>query len=120
MTSQSVILGAHVFDALWMELSDLLGTAATAALLRRSCGRAARKNPSIEPIEIRREGLAYTYQLPDAWRDPAHPRGLQTLKAIVVELCPLLTDLTDQVVIRRLRAAPLLAESGLFSEVPLK
>src|SRR5260221_10055887 len=62
---------AALFALLWDGLADLLGTAASATLLRRAAQRAAPRDPELAELEIVRENLEYRYTLPSAWSDPA-------------------------------------------------
>lgn len=105
---------AIVFTLLWNALSDLLGTAAAAILLRRAAQRAARRNPELDELAIVRENLEYRYSLPSAWREETtvKPRGLLHL---VGELMPLLVDLTGPVAARHLAGIRELREWGIVT-----
>src|SRR5258708_26134687 len=56
-----------LFTILWDALADLLGTAATAALLKRAARRAAVRSPELDEVVIQRQGLAYRYTCPARW-----------------------------------------------------
>ena len=93
---------AVLFDSLWESLADLLGTAATATLLRRAIKRASadhRKLPKVIVINA----IAYEYELPNTWRQPNRPEALEALRALAGELGRLLVQLTGPVVVRRLQ-----------------
>ena len=100
---------AALFNLLWLALSDLLGTAATATLIRRSIKRAAVRAPELLTIAVSRERFEYRCALPPGWN---HAQGLRELAR---ELGPLLFELTGPVVIQRLRGIPELERSGVFS-----
>ena len=103
---------AALFTILWDALADVLGTAATATLLRRAAGRAARRAPELGELVIKRETLDYVYQTPPAWEDGlGDPPG--ALRELVSELRPLLVDLTGTVIINHLARIPALREHGL-------
>jgi hypothetical protein len=104
---------AHLFDILWESLADVLGSAATATLLRRSLRRLEPQAPGLEGLTNTRERFEYGYVVPDAWRQSDGP-GLEGLRALVCELTPLLEELTGSVVLRRLKAIPELARCDLF------
>jgi hypothetical protein len=92
---------AALFDKLWTTLADLLGSAATATLLRRAAKRAAAAAPELATLVIRREGLGYEYTVPPAWRAEALATA-PALGALVEALCPLLIELTGPVIVARL------------------
>ncbi len=106
-----------LFQALWDELVSLVGTPATAALVRRGVKRAtARSGDSAWPV-VRREGLEYSFATPDDWKDPARRDAVDQLRALVREdLDPLFRDLTGPVIARRLSRVPALVGAGLAAE----
>src|SRR5579864_4385133 len=77
---------AALFTLLWDALVDLLGTASTAALLRRAAHRANRAHPELGEVEVQvvREGLEYRYTLPGAWQVPG-PAADRALRRLVAE-----------------------------------
>ena len=97
----SRVAPAHVFAGLWDALADILGTAATATLLRRALVRAAGQ-PGLNDITIAREDLTYTYHLPTSWADPQSAASHAALGALAVQLRTLLVELTGDVVLGRL------------------
>jgi len=114
---QNVTSAAEVFDVLWESLADVLGTAATATLLRRAIKRAASQNSWPEPITVARNGLDYEYHLPETWKQPGNEEAIDVFRALAAELRVLLVELTGPVVVRRLsRLAPLLKLGIDFSE----
>jgi len=92
---------AALFGLLWASLSDLLGSATTATLLRRSKNAVARRLPSAAALAIEREGLEYRYTLPASWSDEAAD-GLDVMRALVDELRPLLMELTGATILEQL------------------
>jgi hypothetical protein len=103
-----------LFTILWDALADLLGTAATATLLKRAARRAAVRSPELAGLVIQREGLAYTYTCPPGWRgsrDGTPP----ALRDLISELRPLLIEMTGQIVIQHLEQILELRERGLFA-----
>lgn len=96
---------AMLFDRLWSTLADVLGTPAAAVLLRRALKRAVVAAPELGGLAIRREDLGYGYTLPVAWEADA-PEPMASLRALVIELRPLLVELTGPVVVRRLARIP--------------
>jgi hypothetical protein len=114
---QDASCAAKLFDLLWESLADVLGTAATATLLRRAIKRAASQNSWPEPITVTRNGLDYEYHLPETWKQPGHEEAIIALRVVATELRVLLVELTGQVVVRRLAALAPLREVGIdFSE----
>ena len=114
---QNVTSAAEVFDVLWESLADVLGTAATATLLRRAIKRAASQNSWPESITVARNGLDYEYRLPETWKQPGNEEAIDVFRAVAAELRVLLVELTGPVVVRRLsRLAPLLKLGIDFSE----
>jgi hypothetical protein len=99
---------AELFDLLWGTLADVLGTAATATLLRRSIRRAADRTAWSELLVVARNGLDYTYRLPEAWKQPGNDEAVDALRIVAAELKLLLIELTGPVVVARLgHLAPL-------------
>ena len=64
---------AALFAIVWDAIAEVLGTAATAAIVRRAAGRAATDSPELVDVVIRREKLEYRYTLPHAWSHAARP-----------------------------------------------
>jgi hypothetical protein len=94
---------AALFDSLWENLADLLGTAATATLLRRAIKRASVDHAKL-PKVIVTSAIAYEYELPDTWRHPGHSEAFDALRALAGELGRLLVQLTGPVAVRRLQS----------------
>ncbi len=98
---------AELFDLLWGSLADMLGTAATATLLRRAIKRVVSQISWSEPVVVTRNGLEYEYRLPETWKQPGNEEALGALRVVAAELRVLLVELTGPVVVRRLgRLAP--------------
>jgi hypothetical protein len=111
---------AELFDLLWESLADVLGTAATATLLRRAIKRAASHTSWSEPVIVTKNGLDYEYRLPETWKEPGNEEALGALRVVAAELRVLLVELTGPVVISRLARLAPFRERGIdFSdEVP--
>lgn len=108
--SRTPATAAQLFQRLWDELVLLLGTTATATVVRRGLKRAAPRLPVLAELRIERDGLDYGYAVPASWRDPDHPAALAAVQRLYVEeLDPLLRELTGSVVRRRLARIPGLA-----------
>jgi hypothetical protein len=108
---------AELFRRLWDEVADLVGTAATAALLRRALKRASAKHPELSGVVLQREGLEYAWALPASWHDPERRDAIEHLRRLAREdLHPLFRDLTGPVIARRLAQVPELVEAGLAGE----
>lgn len=93
---------ADLFDLLWETLADMLGTAAAATLLRRAIARAAVRTAGSEPVVVTREGLDYTYRVPETWRTAGNDEAVDALRIVAAELRTILVELTGPVVITRL------------------
>jgi hypothetical protein len=99
---------AELFDLLWGSLADVLGTAATATLLRRAIKQVAASTAWSEPVVVARNGLDYTYRLPEAWKQAGNDEAVDELRIVAAELKLLLIELTGPVVVARLgHLAPL-------------
>ena len=109
---------AGLFAIVWDAIAEVLGTAATAAIVRRAAGRVAIESPELVDLVIRRERLEYRYTLPHAW---SHPAGATTpedrmpiaFQALVGEIGRLLVELPGTVFIGRLVEIPELRARGL-------
>jgi hypothetical protein len=107
----------ELFVLLWEDLADVLGTAATATLLRRAIKAAVSRAAWSEPLVVARNGLDYGYRLPETWKDPGNEKALGALRVLAAELRVLLVELTGQVVVSRLGRLGSLRAGGIdFSE----
>jgi hypothetical protein len=98
----SACTAAEAFALLWTALNDVLGSAATSAVLRRSLKHASGELPLLEGLDIRRDGFEYRYSLSSAWA--AHDAS--SLEPLFAQLAPLLVELTGPVIIKRLESTP--------------
>src|SRR5229473_4881212 len=103
---------SEIFNVLWGALVEILGSPATATLLRRSAKRRLRDFPELGELAITRKGFEYAYAVPEDWKH-ANERSNAALQALVHDLYSLLFELTGPVVLRRLEALPQLAKCGL-------
>jgi hypothetical protein len=119
-SDQDATSTADLFDLLWESLADVLGTAATAILVRRATKQAASLTSWPEPVIVSRDGLDYKYRLPETWKQPGNAAALAEFRVVAAELRVLLVELTGPVVLRRLgRLAPFRDRGIDFSdEVP--
>jgi hypothetical protein len=102
---------AALFAILWDVLAEMLGTAATAAIVRRAAARARAVSAELVELDIVRENLEYRYTLPRAWSQQADSIALRLLAS---EIGKLLLELTGTVVIRRLEQTAELRAGGLL------
>jgi hypothetical protein len=96
--------GATIFKLLWAALVDLLGTAATAAIMGRASRRAQVRAPELSTLSFQRVDREFGYTLPAVFdRSDGPPAALREL---IDELQPLLFELTGPVALRRLQQVP--------------
>ena len=100
----AAVSGSDLFRTLWAALADLLGTAATAAIVRRALRRALPKNPELREFSIERVDLEFGYVLPRVFDQPQ--ASAIALHALLDELRPLLIELTGEVALRSLARIP--------------
>ena len=121
-TSRGEATTAAVFQTIWNALASVLGTQATATLLRRAARGAAHGRPDLQGLKgfvIIREELEYKYVLPPSWREN-HAESWSALRYLVEEqLVPLLTELTGPVGVRLLERIPELRNHGILDEQDL-
>lgn len=103
-----------LFAILWDALADLLGTAATATLLKRAARRAAARTPELAELSIERQGLVYGYRCPPGWSEPSSGAP-PALRELMGELHPLLVEMTGQLVVQHLEQILELRERGLVA-----
>jgi hypothetical protein len=96
---------AAAFHLLWENLSDLIGTSATATLVRKAAKHAATRVPALATLKITKPAFEYELVVPMSWNDD----GADDLRALVQTLQPLLVELTGMIVVHRLRSIPALA-----------
>jgi hypothetical protein len=104
---------AELFALLWGSLADMLGTAATATLLRRAIKQAASQSSRLEPVGVIRNGLDYEYRAPETWKERGNEEAVGELRAVAAELRVLLVELTGPVVVRRLARLAPFREQGI-------
>jgi hypothetical protein len=110
---------AELFDLLWETLADILGTAATATLLRRSIRQSSDRIGWTEPLVVARSGPDYSYRVPDAWKQPGNDEAVDALRIVAAELRGLLVELTGPVVVTRLGQVAALRKWGIdFTDEP--
>lgn len=115
-SDQDATSAAELFDLLWESLADVLGTAATATLVRRALKQVASQTSS-EPVIVTRNGLEYEYRVPEAWKQPGNEEAIGALRAVAAELRVLLVELTGTVVVARLGRLAAFRKSGIdFSD----
>src|SRR6266702_454242 len=100
---------SEIFNVLWGVLVEILGSPATATLLRRSAKRRLGDFPELGELAITRKGFEYAYAVPADWKH-ANERSNAALQALVQDLCYLLLELTGPVVLRRLKTSSQLAK----------
>ena len=101
----------ELFDLLWEHLAELLGTAATATLVRRATKRAAAEG--LPMVSVNHNTLNYEYKVPESWRRAAETNALRALRDLAKELGVLLTRLTGPVVVEQLEREPRFRQSGV-------
>jgi len=106
--------GAALFKLIWDSVAEVLGTTATATLLRRAAQRAMARSPELGEFTIVRTDAGYTYTLPRALVGKLEHTPV-ALRELVGELRPLLAELTGQIVVRRIEQIPGLQERGILS-----
>ena len=111
--SSGPFAAADLFTLVWKDLVEVLGTAATATLIRRAASRVAVTTPDLPSVVVNRDTVTYEYDVPAIWRRPGDARALHSLQTLLRELVLLLRELTGPVVIRRLERIAPLREAGL-------
>jgi hypothetical protein len=106
------VTAARLFAVMWDALTEVLGTAAVAAIVRRAVRRTAPECPELRELVISREDLEYRYTLPPSWSHLATSRP-RALHLLVAEIGRLLAELTGTVVIQRLEEILELQAGGL-------
>ena len=92
---------ARLFEIVWETMADVIGTAATATLMRRSAKRVSVGGSEL--VVVTRHGFDYRYSLPERWQQ-AEGEAVGELRQIARQLSPLLIELTGPVLLRRLIA----------------
>ena len=102
----SKLTGAVLFGILWDELVDLLGTQATAAIMRRALHRAVVSARDLSGLTITRLDREYGYIVPRSFDGTTGPPA--ALCELLDELRPLLVELTGQVAAHHIERIPAL------------
>jgi len=112
---------ADLFDLIWNDLVEVLGTAAAAVLVRRASKHVASCTPDLPTIVVNRKTITYEFEVPAVWRRPGDPRASASLQALAHALGVLLTELTGDVVIRRLEKIDALRDARIsFRKEPTR
>jgi len=96
-------------------MADILGTGATATVLRRAVQKTAERRPDLKDLAIRKEALEYAFTVPDSWNEP-QTTAMDALGDVVRELRPVLAELTGRVVLRQLEKLELLSKHQIMTE----
>jgi hypothetical protein len=96
--------GTLLFGILWDALADLLGTSATAVLLRRAARRAAATAKELDALAIERVDEEFGYVVPQSFNEAAGPPV--ALRTLAAQLLPLLREATGEVAVRHLERIP--------------
>lgn len=115
MDSAELPSAAALFGLIWCRLATVLGTPATATLLRRAVRGAAQKRQDLDlsRVTIVREEVEYHYALPEAWHTNAEEPRAALRFVVRDQLLPLLGELAGPVGTRLLDRVPELRRSGL-------
>jgi len=87
----------EIYDLLHETLSEVIGRTATEALLSRALRRASSRDPELSSLARKSAESGAPVQW---WTDGR--RGMRYLRAVMLELWPLLIDITGPVVVARL------------------
>jgi hypothetical protein len=96
-------------------MANILGTGATATLLRRAIRKVAERRPDLKGLTIRKEALKYAFTIPDSWNEP-QTTAMDALRDVTQALRPMLAELTGRVVLRQLEKLELLKEHRIMTE----
>ena len=102
--SATKLSGAVLFEILWAELVDLIGSAGTAVLMRRALRRALLQSAELQELTIGRFDEDFRYVLPPSFNLTMGPSP--ALRQLADELRPLLAELTGEVALRHLERVP--------------
>ncbi len=84
--ARAELSGAGLFKDLWESLADVLGTAATATLLRRAARRAVPRSPELAELAIAKANLEYRYTLPSVGTAQLSGYGISFAADNVIQL----------------------------------
>jgi hypothetical protein len=96
--------GDVLFGLLWEALVDLMGTTATAVLVRRAASRALPRSDALSELVVSRVDGEYAYVLPQSFARAIGPP--KALRDLADELRPMLVELTGEVALRHLEHVP--------------
>ena len=98
------VSGDVLFGILWDALVDILGTSATAVLVRRAARRALPRSDELSELTISRVDGEYAYVVPHSFGRSIGPPA--ALRDLADELRPMLVELTGEVTLRHLGHVP--------------
>ena len=106
---------AALFELVWRELAGVLGTSATATLMRRALRGAALRRPDLglDRAAVLREELEYRYVLPESWRNGGEASHEALRFLVRDQIIPLLGELTGPVGVRLVERIPELERHGI-------
>ena len=95
---------AELFERLYSGVADIIGSPATATLMRRALRNAAAGNHALNDVVLLPKTLGFQYSPPDRWDKVGDEQGLRDVRALYRALRALLVEMTGPVVIHRLSA----------------
>jgi hypothetical protein len=104
----------ELFERVWRLLSEVIGTAATASVLRRSIRCAQVRGANLDGLEVVRDGFNHRYSLPSSWSHGGDT-PMDALRVLADELSSILYALTGPVLVRRLASDAELRRARIFT-----
>lgn len=116
------VSAASLFDKLREALTSVLGSAATAAIIRRAVKRAQASAPELTGlagVRVIREGFNYSYELPASWHEEGSEEALRAFRHLADEhVRSIVVELTGAVGTRLLDRIPELDGHGIAAGAP--
>ena len=95
---------SEVFGAIWTELRGTMGSAPTAALLRRAIVISRDSNPCLSNITIEKTSRDYSYNIPQEISES--PGACDEMDRFIDTVLSILSQLTGSVLVRQLLENP--------------
>lgn len=110
---------AALFELVWLALARVLGTPATATLMRRAARAAGMVEPKLQGLEglaVVRDELEYRYVLPPSWQGDDAESRVALGYLLNEQLLPLLAELAGPVGVRLIERLPELERHGILGK----
>lgn len=101
-TRDGVAPPSEALRALWTAVAEVIGSAATAVLIRRAIKRAARQYPSLDDLTVELQEFLYQLRIPEHWDAPPDAETAEAIRALIAAFTEIARQLSGEILIRHI------------------